>query len=907
MPAWRPVYEYLQEQGKPGVQNIDPKAVSLIEETYDTGGDPADLIKELGSKGWIAPQAIPGLKEVYKAEKEKVFSNPDALEPISGPPSTAPAEAERTAALEQFQKRIGKTNIDDVTPENLAKLEKRFAETRDRSLLPQIKLAKGIINLKNAPIVDGKLQVDDKYAQQSMDKAKREQTITAKTSDPVLAIFPELSKVIREEGGEEDWIPSVRATMAAIEDLGTSVSSALAAVMDSDSEGDFFQKMALTADERSTGENILNEVGNLINYLPSSKGKLLPEWFGKFTAKTGRGVEKYGKLKSTIGQTIQGDVLQKVGRGTQKLGEKLGSASKKLQAVAQGANQGDIAQSIAITGVPKNIASTVAKEMINPSSGKLKTAMIKTVMDDLPSATQDALFRITSGDSSKQEALVDFLIGLTIGTGINRFKAKTPKGRLQNQTEMLTELEGKAAKDELSSRGLELGGYQIDNVNEALEIVEEAMKREGDELDQILSEFNIDISDILETYGKRTPGAEGIGRKEAANYVLPTGELAAKPNPKGIIDNQIQPGEIRGDVLRQEVSSLGDLAFSEGSEIVHPGAKKAWQVYRDRLIDGIPNEDARIAADQYFNTMEELYSTILSPVKKGKSNDLVVDTKIEGMLKKLRNAVAKPETSVSVSLRPLFDLSSKAKEEVVKQFDEKIAKASSKAQKRALEKQRDQKISKFNFAGNELRILREFVEEFGEKEGLRKFLEQPKRSMLAKTLRAVWDGTKFLSKGPKEGARKNLYESVNYLVEKYNEPEDVGLSSNDSSVSNNTKSKIGEYARSEGWKTQSGINWDNVTDDIKPALNFAKQAAKEAGLESLPEISSLFRDEAKNKAVGGVEGSRHTHGDAIDLSTKGIKGKALLKFKNALKKKAKENGWQLIDNYADGHLHLEME
>lgn len=61
-----------------------------------------------------------------------------------------------------------------------------------------------------------------------------------------------------------------------------------------------------------------------------------------------------------------------------------------------------------------------------------------------------------------------------------------------------------------------------------------------------------------------------------------------------------------------------------------------------------------------------------------------------------------------------------------------------------------------------------------------------------------------------------------------------------------------------------GLNVDGLKPEVRQKLDLFRQA-----FPNIPVISA-FRDPTHNARVGGASGSRHTHGDAIDILFKGI-------------------------------------
>ncbi|MDT8900953.1 LPD38 domain-containing protein [Anaeroselena agilis] len=103
-------------------------------------------------------------------------------------------------------------------------------------------------------------------------------------------------------------------------------------------------------------------------------------------------------------------------------------------------------------------------------------------------------------------------------------------------------------------------------------------------------------------------------------------------------------------------------------------------------------------------------------------------------------------------------------------------------------------------------------------------------------------------------------------------------------------------------------NWDNVDAVHKDATAAFWPIFGRLGLNV--EISSGYRDEERNRAVGGVEGSNHTKGLAVDFVLTDENGKELQAGDprvDQLIAAAKEQGWQEVlfhDSGSGLHLHL---
>jgi len=90
--------------------------------------------------------------------------------------------------------------------------------------------------------------------------------------------------------------------------------------------------------------------------------------------------------------------------------------------------------------------------------------------------------------------------------------------------------------------------------------------------------------------------------------------------------------------------------------------------------------------------------------------------------------------------------------------------------------------------------------------------------------------------------------------------------------------------------------------NLSPAAARMAQALREAGIAPNIEIISGYRDVNRNAAVGGAKGSRHTRGDAIDVSTAGLTDDQ----RAALLRTAIASGARGIGIYPGGSLHFDV-
>jgi hypothetical protein len=88
-------------------------------------------------------------------------------------------------------------------------------------------------------------------------------------------------------------------------------------------------------------------------------------------------------------------------------------------------------------------------------------------------------------------------------------------------------------------------------------------------------------------------------------------------------------------------------------------------------------------------------------------------------------------------------------------------------------------------------------------------------------------------------------------------------------------------------------------DGIQPGVRGLIEALGKSGIDF--DITSGFRDPARNARVGGAKGSQHTHGNAFDVSTKGWDDAQ----REAFLKTAVENGAKGVGIYPNGSFHFD--
>lgn len=90
-------------------------------------------------------------------------------------------------------------------------------------------------------------------------------------------------------------------------------------------------------------------------------------------------------------------------------------------------------------------------------------------------------------------------------------------------------------------------------------------------------------------------------------------------------------------------------------------------------------------------------------------------------------------------------------------------------------------------------------------------------------------------------------------------------------------------------------------DNVKPQVRELLRRLAEAGAVDSFEITSGYRSPEANAAAKGAKGSRHLHGDAVDISTKGWTDAQREKFLAA----AVQNGARGVGVYPNGSFHFD--
>ena len=769
-------------------------------------------------------------------ETQKIYdqmSEPELPE-VEMNASDAPKDAGvRTLALEKFEKQLGNTDVSKITPRAVELLAEKFAEDPGNiQLKNQLKLAKGYLALKNAPISDGEIDVDDRYGKGALSKAKQEVALAGKTGTMAEGLFPETFEASRDD--DNDGV-SFRKWAATLEDLTTMPARVvIATFQNSDSEADFLQKMAINSSEDTDLAELTKEALNVVNFIPGTKA---PAWIASKA--------KYLALKGK-GKGVVSGVLNKVS-----------DVASKVDNFAMGAVD-DVAENIVTQGMPSYIVKAMGKYA--PKAGgdmKIPRALTRAAIDDMPTVAQDALFRLTNGNDDDSEILMDLLIGTSVGGFLKR---KVAGGSTSRIAKPLDELKVREApfdgpEDLLEIKGIETEGYQYQNIKDALKLVEDAVGEKSKDLDIILKDFDIDISDILKN---KQVEASGIAGKASSETI----ELAK--TIEGLTTN----GVISGDKLRKEIQELGKIAFDlkgQSKTASEEQVKGLWAELRNAVVDGLPGY-SKESVSNYFDDMASLNSKILGPIKKGKGYEGDIDGNIESILNKLRRNVAKPGSGkVSSSLTPLFALSREAKDLVTANFKKEMS-GKSIGEKEFLKRRRDRVIQKFSFAGNELRQLRYLTDEFGETVGLSKFLDETAKGgvggMLSKVVSALKPFITKPSKAVAKGARLNVTDIINAASEYATESDangvDIGegIDTKESLVEEKPKGgvlknkvdpvarkKLTAYTRkhNQDFKTgDSGVRSDGADyKTLDPMMSAMSKTYKDMGFTDKPTITSI--------------------------------------------------------------------
>lgn len=749
-------------------------------------------------------------------------------------PSKFETEGMRNKALQNLQRKIGKTKIEDVTPENVAKLRARWESTGDRNLLDQLKLAEAVIAVKNAPVTEsGELDIKDKFGARALKGAQRDIALENKMGTFAQSAFPELFNVFAEEGGSDDLlrIPSFRQFAAVLEDMGTSLPRVLNAALVSSGEGEFRQKMALLSDEKTASEELATEALNLFNFIPAERIGRLPGWLQKI--KTPKSLESVEKLKE-----VTGKVMDK---------------ASDIEKFAYGDPASDIAEAITTRGMPDYIQKYLPEDLSKLSDPSFKRSFVKQAIEDAPSVVQDALFRVSNGNEDDAEILMDAIIGASIGGVIGKYTGQVDDGfRVKDPVKALSKVEPELSPRELADRGIQVSGFQTGNVRKAIDLVEEAAKDKSKELDVLLENFDIDIGDILDF---RSKPVAGMAKFETE---------AARPYAKIVKEMVDVDGKINAKTLRDEISKLGDISFNIKQDPTFKGkagVDKLWKDLRNRLTDGLPDALGRDVND-LFSEMSQLNNNILTPIKKGKGFEQDINSSVDSILGKLKRVVAKPEAPIGNVLTPIFALSSEARKIVNKKYDNLIASEKSAGKRRVLEKQRRKELEHFDFAGNELRQLRSLTDEYGTKAGLDIYLGGSKRSMVYKTIKALRPLIVAPVKGGAKGAKLNITDVIN-----------AGLEFTDEG-SGNLPIQDSILPQEESSTNSDTIDRDSVkklfpkNDNPVALMNNIMRTASEIGMPK--ELANVWPKQISQESLGSVDASpSSTSATGLGQITKG--------------------------------------
>ena len=820
----------------------------------------------------------------------------------------------REDALKEFEKRLGKTDVTKITPESVARLEDQFAKNQNN------------LNLKNAPIVDGKIDVDNIYAKGSLSKAKQNMAISEKTGTLEEALFPETFEATRQDGTDG---ASFKKWMASVEDLTTLPGRAIIAAFNgSNSQSDFIQRLAVNSKEDTDSAELAKEAMNILNFIPGTK---MPQW-----------ASKLAKSNKVFGTGA-------LGRVSKKAGESIDDAVKFGVGV-----KGDIAENIATKGLPSYLLKAMGEYAPKPGTMKIPRAMVRQVIEDMPSVSQDALFRLTSDNQEANEVLIDFLLGTTVGGIMGR--KKLDGSRTTDALGELRKIESPMSeKDLLNVKGIEAEGFSNENVKEALSIIEDALGEKSKDLDVLLKDFNIDVSEIIEKYKGGKVGVESLQNTKMQTLA-------------DAVESATDNGVISADKLREQISGLADIAFdanSQSNTVGSKSVKKMWMDLRNKIVDAMPADALKKDVSDYFEEMASLNQNILSPIKRGKGYEDGINKSIEGVLKKVRLQVVKG-APVSQTLTPLFALSREAKDIISKKFDREIAIEESIGKKAVLERRKSQAIGKFDFSGNELRTLRYLSDKYGDKIGLSKFLKKNKRSLIYDILSGLKPLVTRPIKAGAKGTRMNLTDVIDSIEEEYlqedgdnrlgiigsgidatNEGIDSAKEAFDTSIDYGKQGiegvkKLGfltpkskkksekldayksskeyktlnkeqkkttddyfDYARSIGQTVKSDVVFKSPKPIIKQLMLGMNATYKELGITSQPAITSA--EDADWKRPGY---DRHEKGTALDYRLNDLDKATQKKLIKSVANKYKNNPNIDVEAHGKGqsyHLHIELD